>query len=466
MRKIFTTLTMAIVCLAFGMQAYAAETVYLKNTKNWAQPCVWAWNDSENCTASGDWPGDNMTLNDETNLWEWTAPEGKVPTKILFCNRENPDETKTNNLSFENNAIYDCTGKIDGKEYVVYFYNIRDWSKPSVWAWNGDGDVHESAWPGDAMNYNETTGLWEWRVPESKGLPANLVFTNGENYPTTQTYDCVYNNCAVYTIKDGAEVSENKIAGAIMGQYNYAEHTVYFNNNDGWNTLKVYSSTKYDGGEKAWTGGFPGSELTTQGKWGVYEYTFTSFVDPTIVLFDGKKFEDGAESDKQTDDYVFASGALYNSSSKVQDTYTAPEAITVKYLDEAGWEKVYVHYWGGNVSSAWPGAEMTLEQPSAVNGMLLAENENKVYTAEIPANSTGIVFSNGTIEAKTPDITNIEDNATYNLSGETTGVEDILAEDGVREYYNLNGLKVAEENLTPGCYIVRCGNKVQKVFVR
>ena len=109
---------------------------------------------------------------------------------------------------------------------------------------------------------------------------------------------------------------------------------------------------------------------------------------------------------------------------------------------------------------------MTLEQPSAANGMLLAENENKVYTAQIPANSTGIVFSNGTIEAKTPDITNIEDNATYNLSGETTGVEDILAEDDVREYYNLNGLKVAEENLTPGCYIVRCGNKVQKVFVR
>ena len=150
----------------------------------------------------------------------------------------------------------------------------------------------------------------------------------------------------------------------------------------------------------------------------------------------------------------------------MQDTYTAPKAITVKYLDEAGWEKVYVHYWGDNVSSAWPGAEMTLEQPSAVNGMLLAENENKVYTAKIPANSTGIVFSNGTMEAKTPDITNIEDNATYNLSGETTGVEDILAEEGIREYYNLNGLKVAEENLTPGCYIVRCGNKVQKVFVR
>ena len=54
----------------------------------------------------------------------------------------------------------------------------------------------------------------------------------------------------------------------------------------------------------------------------------------------------------------------------------------------------------------------------------------------------------------------------YQVTQNTTGVEDIMVEDGVREYYNLNGVKVAEENLTPGCYIVRCGNKVQKVFVR
>lgn len=84
MRKIFTTLTVAIVCLAFGMQAYAAETVYLKNTKNWAQPYVWAWNDSENCTQSGTWPGDAMTYNAESQLWEWTAPTGKVPTQLIF----------------------------------------------------------------------------------------------------------------------------------------------------------------------------------------------------------------------------------------------------------------------------------------------------------------------------------------------------------------------------------------------
>lgn len=47
-----------------------------------------------------------------------------------------------------------------------------------------------------------------------------------------------------------------------------------------------------------------------------------------------------------------------------------------------------------------------------------------------------------------------------------TAVEAIEAEAGEAEYFNLQGLRVAEENLTDGLYIVRKGNRTVKVMIR
>lgn len=53
-------------------------------------------------------------------------------------------------------------------------------------------------------------------------------------------------------------------------------------------------------------------------------------------------------------------------------------------------------------------------------------------------------------------------------SNVSTGVEDVTinAEDCETTYYNLNGIQVNAENLTPGLYIVRQGNKVTKQLIR
>lgn len=50
---------------------------------------------------------------------------------------------------------------------------------------------------------------------------------------------------------------------------------------------------------------------------------------------------------------------------------------------------------------------------------------------------------------------------------ETEGIEGITADenDGPVEYYNLQGVRVNAENLTPGFYIVRQGSKVSKVYI-
>lgn len=81
--------------------------VYFNNTSNWSDVRVWAWNDSENCTVAGAWRGDPMT--EVNGLLYWKAPEGKVPTKIIFSN-SNEEKAGNDDLDFVNHAVYKPDG--------------------------------------------------------------------------------------------------------------------------------------------------------------------------------------------------------------------------------------------------------------------------------------------------------------------------------------------------------------------
>jgi thiol-disulfide isomerase/thioredoxin len=56
------------------------------------------------------------------------------------------------------------------------------------------------------------------------------------------------------------------------------------------------------------------------------------------------------------------------------------------------------------------------------------------------------------------------------IGGEQSGVKTVQADDSnvnaEKEYFNLSGMKIAADNLTPGIYIVRQGNKTSKVVIR
>ena len=82
------------------------QYVYFNNTQNWT-PYVWAWNDAENCTASGSWPGDMMTMKD--GIYYWEAPAGKVPTKIIISNNGG-DRAGGRDLNYVNGATYNTDG--------------------------------------------------------------------------------------------------------------------------------------------------------------------------------------------------------------------------------------------------------------------------------------------------------------------------------------------------------------------
>ena len=60
------------------------------------------------------------------------------------------------------------------------------------------------------------------------------------------------------------------------------------------------------------------------------------------------------------------------------------ENITVTAYNFAGWDNMYVYYWGTGNDPVWPGTEIT------------NSNDNFIYTADIPSNAAGVKFSDGT----------------------------------------------------------------------
>lgn len=83
--------------------------------------------------------------------------------------------------------------------------------------------------------------------------------------------------------------------------------------------------------------------------------------------------------------------------------------ITIYFTNNYSWSgTIYCHYWGGSESSTWPGVAMTY--------VGLNEYNQKQYKITIPADTTGIIFDNNSVQ--TGNITsNIVDGKGFYISG-------------------------------------------------
>lgn len=162
--------------------------IYLNNTANWSTPTVWAWdsnNGNANCNSNSTWPGDKMTLQDD-GLWIWNAPEGKVPTHILFSNG---GSSQTGDKAFVNGATYDCSGNIvtgdeddaTATKWYLYFDDTANWGTVYCYIY-GSGAANEitGTWPGTAMTMGSQ--YYEIVIETSEDLSTyNVIFNNGNN---------------------------------------------------------------------------------------------------------------------------------------------------------------------------------------------------------------------------------------------------------------------------------------------
>lgn len=90
----------------------------------------------------------------------------------------------------------------------------------------------------------------------------------------------------------------------------------------------------------------------------------------------------------------------------IGDDVTLPDKyereIAIYFTNTQNWSKVYIHFWGGEYETIWPGAEMDYVENNPYG--------QDVFKAYIPADTTGIVFSAGANMPQTVDIvTDISD---------------------------------------------------------
>jgi alpha-amylase len=190
----------------------AINGVYLKNSAGWSTPYVWAWNGNTNCTASGSWPGDQMTK--VGNYWKWEVPSGKTtPAQIIF--NMGSDSAKTADLTYVNSAVYDCNGNVlttitasgddnnsgddgddnnsgddgditpDPDSFTIYYDNSESaWNQVNIHYWSSPS----TSWPGVAMT-KVAGDIWSYTFPSDPSTLTGFLFCDGVNNSKNQSAD-------------------------------------------------------------------------------------------------------------------------------------------------------------------------------------------------------------------------------------------------------------------------------------
>ena len=185
--------------------------------------------------------------------------------------------------------------------------------------------------------------------------------------------------------------------------------------------------------------------------------------------------------DQTNDLKLTGTNNLYTISSKTGDKYTGswsvytPSTVTSSFTvyllkSSTSWSNAYIYAWDANntqITKGWPGTAMGTK---TVDGY-----EYFYYTLELRNNvqSVNIIFNNGS--EQTVDITNVTKDTYYELDVKDNGkyivrsydvptaIEEIDVDGVAVEYYNLQGVKVA--NPENGIFIRKQGAKTTKVVL-
>lgn len=199
---------------------------------------------------------------------------------------------------------------------------------------------------------------------------------------------------------------ETYTATVVTGTWSTTKDYYFVSSACGWATS--------DGAEfKVWNGN--SEDAMTLVKAGVYKFRLTNAGDSDGYI-DIRRCQPStgtvwnhfsvAATDDASQNQITCNGEFNGYTWGVYDADAPePEGITI-YWDNsvAKWATPYVHYWGAS-ESAWPGVAMT-------------KVEGDVWTYELPAGTTGMLFNAGDGDAtKTGDMTPVNDHI-YNQSGD------------------------------------------------
>lgn len=166
-------LAMAVLFIPLSVSAKEVDkriAVNVKVSDDWADPCVWAWDEDGN-NAFEVWPGGETEVNPDNEGWryiwlpDWAnhviinANDGNVQTEELVL-EAGKDAWITVDKDAKSDISYDALTKGETPEYVetfkVHAKIDESWENPCLWAWSApDGKNASAEWPGKNMKVGE-----------------------------------------------------------------------------------------------------------------------------------------------------------------------------------------------------------------------------------------------------------------------------------------------------------------------
>lgn len=247
------------------------------------------------------------------------------------------------------------------------------------------------------------------------------------------------------------------------------EQAVFFENTANWGgSINAYLWN----GEIKYAGNWPGERCTYLGN-NIWKWTYTG----TDKVSGGIIFNNGSS---QTSDLTYVNGGYYDANGYVKtiegageipDTTDQPNTDTDSYTwtfyyDDTNWtSNIHTYVWdAGNNNKeylgSWPGKAMTYNSTLSMWEYSFTTNDQLV--------SPMVIFNNNAGQ-QTADLELIN-YGVYNSKGiqdTITSVENTFFFEPIEpEYYNLQGIKVPADRLTPGIYIRRQGTKITKILIQ
>ena len=208
-------IVMTILMSLTAITASAADStrVYCNNEAGWSNVYCYFWNNSGN---GGAWPGKAMTYDETLGLYYYDIPAGYV--NVIFNGGNGKPQSADLTVPTDDKVVYNNAvkgwGVLGGvaeepEVTTVYVKNTANWSTVYCYACT-DGWAAETAWPGNAMTYDESLGLWKYDVLDGY---VRLIFNGGNGKPqsadlTTPTTDAVVfdNGAGTWGTIDGETV--------------------------------------------------------------------------------------------------------------------------------------------------------------------------------------------------------------------------------------------------------------------
>ena len=269
---------------------------------------------------------------------------------------------------------------------------------------------------GDWVNYNyyqfekqdnDTGKRYPWVRAEASSVGNNGAFSNPRYGVPTHGGVKVTDDPNMETLKTGyAAITFNQLYGGGQGVYGKADHdgvkihhlnpeatkTIYFQNTNGWDNLKLMYIYKTPFNGDTWTtvveGISLGEAVDAQGKYAIYKVTVPADAYAFTIIGDSE-----GETTPEIVMSSLADGHLYyvNEDDEIKHCKYIDGYKTVYFENNKGWTDVYLYYWCNDGTADWG----TMEFPGEKMTLVSSEGVYKVYSFVIPAYATGFVFSDG-----------------------------------------------------------------------